>query len=84
MKEMRTKKMKSNKLTKENMMNELNEYGYNEENLYEIINWFYELDEEIKTVDEAYAILKSNKVTYKEFCHMVNEYYVDYEYEMSH
>ena len=36
----------TNKLTKENMMNELNEYGYNEENLYEIINWYYELEEE--------------------------------------
>lgn len=81
---MRKNKMKSNKLTKENMTNELNEYGYNETNLYEIINWFYELEEEINTIEEAYNILKSNKVNYKEFASMVNEYYVSYEYEKNH
>lgn len=74
----------TNKLTIENMMNELNEYGYNEENLYEIINWFYELNEEITNVENAYKILKSNKINYKEFASMVNEYYVDYEYEKIH
>ena len=72
----------TNKLTKENMMKELNEYGYNEENLYEIINWFYEVEEEIKSIDEAYAILKG--ITYKEFVSMVNEYYIDYNFEKSH
>lgn len=73
----------TSKLTKENMMNEINEYGYNENNLYEIITWFYEIDE-INSIDEAYKILKGNKINYKEFCSMVNEYYVDYEYEKSH
>lgn len=73
----------TSKLTKENMMNEINEYGYNENNLYEIITWFYEIDE-INSIDEAYKILKDNKINYKEFCSMVNEYYVDYEYEKSH
>ena len=64
--------MKSNKLTKENMMNELNEYGYNEENLFEILNWFYELEEEVNTIEEAYNILKGNKVNYKEYASMVD------------
>ena len=71
--------MKSNKLTKENMMNELNEYGYNEENLYEVVNMFYEVEEEeMNTIEEAYNILKGNKVNYKEFVSMVNEYYLEY------
>lgn len=77
-------KMKSNKLTKENMMNEINEYGYNEENLYEIINMFYEVNEEVNSIEKAYEILKSNKINYKEFASMVNEYYVNYEYEKIH
>jgi hypothetical protein len=77
-------KMTSNKLTKENMMNELNEYGYNEENLYEIINWNYELEEEISNIEEAYNILKNNKINFKQFASMVNEYYVSYEFEKSH
>lgn len=76
--------MKNNKLTKENMMNEINEYGYNEENLYEIINMFYEVNEELNSTEKAYEILKSNKINYKEFTSMVNEYYVDYEYEKIH
>lgn len=76
--------MTNNKLTKENMMNELKEYGYNEENLYEILNWFYELEEEVNNIEEAYNILKSNKVNYKEYASMVNEYYVSYEYEKNH
>ena len=76
--------MKNNKLTIENMTNELNEYGYNEENLFEIVGWFYELEEEINTIEEAYNILKGNKVNYKEFASMVNEYYVSYEYEKNH
>ena len=76
--------MTSNKLTKENMMNELNEYGYNEENLYEIINWNYELEEEISNIEEAYNILKNNKINFKQFASMVNEYYVSYEFEKSH
>ena len=71
--------MKSNKLTIENMMNELNEYGYNEENLYEVVNMFYEVEEEeMNTIEEAYNILKGNKVNYKEFASMVNEYYLEY------
>ena len=75
----------TNKLTKENMMNELNEYNYNENDLYNIINWFYEVEEEeVNTIEEAYNILKGNKVNYKEYKHMVNEYYVDYEYEKNH
>ena len=74
----------TNKLTKENMMNELNEYGYNENDLYNIINWFYEIEEEVNTIEEAYNILKGNKVNYKEYKHMVNEYYTDYEYENNH
>jgi uncharacterized protein Smg (DUF494 family) len=69
----------TNKLTKENMMNELNEYGYNENDLYNIINWFYELDEKINTIEKAYDILKGNKVNYKQYKHMVIEYYIDYE-----
>ena len=77
-------KMTSNKLTKENMINELNEYGYNEENLYEIINWNYELEEEISNIEEAYNILKNNKINFKQFASMVNEYYVSYEFEKSH
>ena len=69
----------TNKLTKENMMNELNEYGYNEENLYEVVNMFYEVEEEeMNTIEEAYNILKGNKVNYKEFASMVNEYYLEY------
>lgn len=76
--------MTNNKLTKENMMNELNEYGYNEENLYEIINWNYELEEEISNIEEAYNILKNNKINFKQFASMVNEYYVSYEFEKSH
>ena len=74
----------TNKLTKENMMNELNEYSYNENDLYNIINWFYEIEEEINTIEEAYNILKGNKVNYKEYKYMVNEYYIDYEYENNH
>ena len=74
----------TNKLTKENMMNELNEYGYNENDLYNIINWFYEIEEEVNTIEEAYNILKGNKVNYKEYKHMVNEDYIDYEYENNH
>ena len=77
-------KMKSNKLTKENMMNELNEYGYNEHNLEEIINWFYEIEEEVNTYEKAYNFLKKAKINYKEYSSMVNEYYVSYEYEKSH
>ena len=72
----------TNKLTKENMVNELNEYGYNEENLNEIINWFYETEEEVNTYEEAYNFLKN--ITKKEFASMVNEYYVSYEYEKNH
>lgn len=74
----------TNKLTIENMMNELNEYGYNEENLYEVINWNYELEEEVNTIEKAYNILKGNKVNNKQFASMVNEYYVSYEYEKNH
>lgn len=74
---METTKMKSTKLTKENMMNEINEYGYNEENLYEVINMFYEIENEITSIDEAYEILKGLKINYKEFCSMVNEYYLE-------
>lgn len=77
--------MKSNKLTKENMMNELNEYGYNETNLTEIVTWFYEIEEEeANTIEKAYNVLKSNKVNFKEFASMVNEYYVNYEFEKNH
>ena len=65
------------KLTKENMMNEINEYGYNEENLYEVINMFYEIENEITSIDEAYKILKGLKINYKGFCSMVNEYYLE-------
>ena len=79
---MRKNEMKNtNKLTKENMMNELNEYGYNESNLYEMIEWYYEV-EEINSIEDAYNIVK--KMGYKEFTSMVNDYYVDYEYEKSH
>ena len=76
--------MKSNKLTKENMMNELNEYGYGEKELSEIINWFYEIEEEVNTYEKGYNFLKKIKINYKEFASMVNEYYVDYEYEKIH
>lgn len=77
--------MKSNKLTKENMMNELNEYGYNETNLTEIITWFYEIEEEeVNTYEKAYNFLKKAKINYEEYTSMVNEYYVSYEYEKNH
>ena len=68
----------TNKLTIENMMNEMNEYGYNEKNLFELVNWYYEV-EEVNTIEKAYKILKGNKVNFKNFKHMVNEYYVEYE-----
>lgn len=60
------------------MMNELNEYGYNEENLYEIISMFYEVNEENNnTIEKAYETLKSNKINKKMFASMVNEYYMN-------
>ena len=78
-------KMKNtNKLTKENMVNELNEYGYNEENLNEIINWFYEIEEEVNTYEKAYNFLKKARINFNEYSSMVNEYYVSYEWEKNH
>lgn len=65
-------------MTKNEMMNELNEYGYNEENLYEIISMFYEVNEENNnTIEKAYETLKSNKINKKMFASMVNEYYMN-------
>ena len=78
-------KMKNtNKLTKENMVNELHEYGYNEENLNEIINWFYEIEEEVNTYEKAYNFLKKARINFNEYSSMVNEYYVSYEWEKNH
>ena len=65
-------------LTKENMVNELNEYGYNEETLYNIVNMFYEIDGVKNTVDSIYQTLKNNKVSLAWFKGMVNEYYLTY------
>ena len=74
---MRKTKMSIN-LTKENMINELNEYGYNEETLYNIMNMFYEIDGVKHTVDSIYQTLKNNKVSLAWFKGMVNEYYLTY------
>ena len=65
-------------MIKNEMMNELNEYGYNEENLYEIINMFYEVNEENNnTIEKAYNTLKDCKINKKMFASMVNEYYLN-------
>lgn len=65
-------------LTKENMVNELNKYGYNEETLYNITNMFYEIDGVKHTVNSIYQKVKNNKVSLAWFKSIANEYYLTY------